>query len=132
LKPLIFLLVLFILALIIPLAAFLMQPSPIIPFDRAQAVWWLRYDQQIHTEWLSKPDLHNGNRASHQKWIDDFEQIINRIEKRPSKLTTEQCIQLLRLAQASHVGDDSKDYAVIVWHWEWYTVYEKIIDYMER
>jgi hypothetical protein len=132
LKPVSFIVILISLALIIPLAAFLFQPSPIMPFGSSDCVWWLRYDQQIHAEWLSKPDLHNGNRESHQKWIDDFEQIINRIEKRPSKLTTDQCIQLLRLAQASHVGDDSNDYAVILWHWEWYNVYEKIIKYMEK
>jgi hypothetical protein len=131
LKPQIYFAVLFTLLLALSVVICLLQPMPLRDFTGMDCVWWLRYDQQIHREHLNDPPGVDGSPASHQQWIDDFEQVINRIEHRPSKLTTAECIQLLYRAQSTHAGWNSTDYFIAKHHYEWWTAYANIIKYME-
>ena len=132
-KPQIYFVVLF--TLLITFCIVILQfPSPLQDFGRADVIQWLEFDRDIHKEYLSKAEdfAHNGTYQSHQKWVDDFDQIIARARKEPCKLTKEECIQLLRLAQASHAGDNATDYDTIQWNYRWFETYEKIIRFMEK
>lgn len=130
-KPTIFISILVILLAVIPLIIFLLAPMPLREFNATDCVRWLRWDQQIHRDHLNDPSWVDGTPASHQQWIDDFEQVICRIERLPSKLTTGECIDLLRKAQSTHAGWTSTEYAIMKWHYDWWVVYENIITYMK-
>jgi hypothetical protein len=132
LKPTYFIMVLIVMAAIIPFVVFMLAPMPLREFTAYDCVWWLRYDQQIHREHLNDPPGPEGTPASHQQWIDDFEQIISRIERLPCKLTKAECIELLYKAQSTHAGWNSTDYVTAKWHYDWYIVYQNIITYMEK
>jgi hypothetical protein len=132
LKPQIYLSCVFIAVMSICIVIFLLRPLPLRDFSQEDCVWWLEWDISIHRSYLEKPDdLHNGTYASHQKWIDDFTQIVSRIKKEPSKLTKAECIQLLRLAQSTHAGNDHTDYATVNWHARWFEAYGRIVQFME-
>ena len=76
------------------------------------------------------PNL-SGNAAFHLQWVYDFAEIIARVKKEPSKLTKDECIQLLYLAQSTHAGDTATDYSTVNWNARWFEAYTKIITYMK-
>lgn len=110
----------------------LQLPSPLNDFTADDCVRWLQYDIAIHRDYLQKPSLNNGNERSHQQWIDDFTEIIARIKREPSKLTKQECIELLLKAQSTHAGNTATDYSTVKHHWEWYNAYSQIIAYMKN
>jgi hypothetical protein len=109
----------------------LQMPSPLTDFTAEDCVWWLEWDKDIHESYLSLPEGDTGTYKSHQQWISDFTQIIARIKKEPSKLTKDECIQLLYKAQSTHAGDSATDYNTVNWNSKWFFAYENIIKYMK-
>jgi hypothetical protein len=122
---------LFAAVLLICIVAFQM-PSPLTDFSAKECIWWLEWDRDIHETYLYLPeDNDTGTWKSHQKWIDDFTEIISRIKKEPSKLTRDECIQLLYLAQSTHAGNPATDYRSVNWDARWFYAYSQIITYMK-
>ena len=121
--------------------AILQQPTPLketlTPHE--QAVAWLQLDIAIHQSFLEIPEhpeyappyINTGNHKFHQKWIDNFTEILKFINNKPSKYSKEECLALLAEAQATHAEVASCDYAVLLWNYEWFERYSKIISYIK-
>lgn len=120
-----------------------LQPTPLqepVLSEHDQAIAWLEEDIQIHREFLAKPEeiiyappyTITGNYEYHQRWIDNFTEIIKYINREPNDYTKQGCINLLKTAQATHAGIVSCDYAVLKWHYDWFERYNTIIAHIEK
>lgn len=119
--------------------AIVQQPTPLKepPLTiKEQAVDWLSTDMEIHLSYLEKPEepiyaapyINTGSHEFHKKWADDFGEIIKFIKREPSKYNKQECLDLLGAAQSTHAGVISCDYAVLLWNYEWFEKYDKIIE----
>lgn len=121
--------------------AILMQPTPLrdtlTPHE--QAIAWVTLDKEIHESFLEKPEnpeyaypyINTGNHKFHQKWIDRFTEVLKYMNNQPSKYNKQECIDILKEAQASHAGVVSCEYDVLLWNYEWFERYDKIIAHIE-
>ncbi len=104
-------------------------------------LWWLEYDKEIHIDYLSKPEsLITGDWAWHRLCISVFNDTINYIQSKTKdtpytgKLTREQIIDSLETFQASHAywsGHPSPEVGDAEWHYDWFIVYQEVIEYLK-
>ena len=120
--------------------AIMMNPTPLREPIQDQAVRWLTQDRDIHLSFLEKPELpeyaapyiNTGTHAFHKQWADDLTEVINFIDRKPSKYTRAQCIEVLKRAQSTHAGVTNYDYATAKWNYEWFERYDIIINYLKE
>lgn len=120
-----------------------LQPTPIQEpplSEHDQAIMWLEEDIKIHQGYLEQPEeivyappyVITGNYAYHQRWIDNFTEVIKYINREPNDYTKQGCIEVLKAAQATHAGIISCDYTVLKWHYDWFERYNIIISHIEK
>jgi hypothetical protein len=139
LKPLIFILVLFLLVCLTPLMVIFLNPTPLrespIPvysMTADEATKFLEWDIELHKRYLPLPPTEEtGSYEWHLLWIGRFEQTIRLVHHKPSLYTKDEAIEFLKLAQMLHVRE-SPTYKTQMWHYRWFQIYEGIINYMER
>ena len=119
----------------------IMQPTPLVDklTPHEQAIAWLELDRDIHIRFLGVPEtpeyaypyVNTGTHKFHQDWIDNYTEVLKYMKNEPSKYNREECIEILKKAQATHAGVVSCDYEVLLWNYEWFERYDKIIAHLK-